>query len=82
MSNTQLIEAAGGQPPEIQAEIIRINTEARPLALQVALLVPIIAGLLGPAQFVPDEPAARHHPIVNSRGHVHRLMTTQLLSAG
>jgi hypothetical protein len=35
------------EPPEIQAEIIRINTEARPLALQVALLVPIIAGLLG-----------------------------------
>ena len=28
-------------------EIIRINTDARPLALQVALLVPILAGLLG-----------------------------------
>ena len=35
------------QPPEVQAEIIRINTEARPLALQVALLIPIIASLLG-----------------------------------
>ena len=35
------------QPPEVQAEIIRINTEARPFALQVALLIPIIASLLG-----------------------------------
>jgi hypothetical protein len=34
------------QPAEIQDEIIR-NTDARPLALQVALLVPILAGLLG-----------------------------------
>ena len=47
MSNTQLEEQLAGQPPEIQAEIIRINTDARPLALQVALLVPILAGLLG-----------------------------------
>jgi len=35
------------QPPAIQDEIIRINTEARPFALQVALLVPILAALLG-----------------------------------
>ena len=47
MTNTQLVEVLKDEPPEIQAEIIRINTEARPLALQVALLVPIIAGLLG-----------------------------------
>ena len=47
MSNTQLEEQLAGQPPEIQDEIIRINTDARPLALQVALLVPILAGLLG-----------------------------------
>jgi EmrB/QacA subfamily drug resistance transporter len=47
MSNTQLIQVLEDEPPQIQAEIIRINTEARPLALQVALLVPIIAGLLG-----------------------------------
>ena len=47
MTNTQLIQILEDEPPEIQAEIIRINTEARPLALQVALLVPIIAGLLG-----------------------------------
>ena len=47
MSNTKLEEQLAGQPAEIQDEIIRINTDARPLALQVALLVPILAGLLG-----------------------------------
>jgi EmrB/QacA subfamily drug resistance transporter len=47
MSNTKLDEQLAEQPPEIRAEIIRINTEVRPLALQVALLVPILAGLLG-----------------------------------
>jgi hypothetical protein len=47
MSNTQLEEQLVGQPPETKAEIIRINTDARPVALQVALLIPILAGLLG-----------------------------------
>jgi EmrB/QacA subfamily drug resistance transporter len=47
MSNTQLEKQLADQPPEIRAEIVSINTDARPLALQVALLVPILAGLLG-----------------------------------
>ena len=47
MSNTQLATLLVGQPADIQAEIIRINTEARHIALQVALLVPILAGVLG-----------------------------------
>ena len=47
LSNTKLDQQLEGQPPRIKAEIIRINTDARPLALQVALLVPIIAALLG-----------------------------------
>jgi hypothetical protein len=47
MSNTALEEQLAGQPPVTQAEIIRINTDARPLALQVALLIPILAGLIG-----------------------------------
>ena len=47
MTNTQLEEQLVGQPPEVQAEIIRINTYARHIALQVALLVPLIAALLG-----------------------------------
>lgn len=47
MSNTNLQEVLAGQPESTQAEIIRINTDARPRALQVALLVPFIAGVLG-----------------------------------
>jgi EmrB/QacA subfamily drug resistance transporter len=49
MTNTQLEEVIVNQPPDVEAEIIRINTEARPLSLQVALLVPLVAGLLGTA---------------------------------
>ena len=44
---TQLGEVLVGQPADVQAEIIRINTDARPLALQVALLVPLLAALAG-----------------------------------
>jgi MFS family permease len=47
LSNTQLEEVLAGQPEAVQDEIIRINTDARPLALQVALLVPIVAALVG-----------------------------------
>jgi hypothetical protein len=47
MSDAQLQEQIAGQPEDIQNEIIRINTEARPLALQIALFVPILAGLAG-----------------------------------
>ena len=47
MSNTALEEQLAGQPEQIQDEIIRINTDARPLALQIALLIPLLAGLIG-----------------------------------
>ena len=47
MSNTQLEQQLAGQPKDVQAEIIRINTDARPRALQVALLIPILAALAG-----------------------------------
>jgi hypothetical protein len=47
MTNTHLEELVAGQPPDVQAEILRINTEARPKALQIALLIPLIAALLG-----------------------------------
>jgi EmrB/QacA subfamily drug resistance transporter len=47
VSNTQLTKQLAGQPQKTQDEIIRINTEARHLALQVALLIPILAGLGG-----------------------------------
>ena len=47
MSNTQLEQLLADEPPEIQAEIIRINTDAQHIALQVALIVPLVAALLG-----------------------------------
>lgn len=47
MSNTQLEAQLVGQPTDVQAEIIRINTDARHVALEVALLVPLLAALLG-----------------------------------
>ncbi|MGY3380008.1 MFS transporter [Arthrobacter sp. H-02-3] len=47
LSNTQLAGLLVGQPAEIQAEIIRINTEARPIALQIGLLIPIFASVAG-----------------------------------
>jgi hypothetical protein len=47
MTNTALDALIVNQPPEVEAEIIRINTEARPFALQVALFIPIFASLLG-----------------------------------
>ncbi len=47
MSNSQLDDLLADEPEETQDEILRINTEARPLALQISLMVPIIAALLG-----------------------------------
>jgi EmrB/QacA subfamily drug resistance transporter len=47
MSDTQLQQLLAGQPEATQEEILRINDDARPRALQVALLVPLIAALIG-----------------------------------
>jgi EmrB/QacA subfamily drug resistance transporter len=47
VSNTQLEKQLAGQPQKTQDEIIRINTQARHIALQIALLIPILAGLGG-----------------------------------
>jgi EmrB/QacA subfamily drug resistance transporter len=47
MSTTQLDQQITGQPPAVEAEILAINNEARNLSLQIALLIPLIAGLLG-----------------------------------
>jgi MFS family permease len=47
LTNTDLQKLLAGQTPAVQQEILRINTDARPVALQIALLVPLIAGLLG-----------------------------------
>jgi len=47
MSNTQLQQQIAGEPKAVQDEILAINTHARNLSLQIALLVPAIASLLG-----------------------------------
>ena len=47
MSNTKLQQQLAGEPRGTQDEIISINTDARHVALQVALLIPIAAGLIG-----------------------------------
>jgi Na+/melibiose symporter-like transporter len=47
MSNTQLQRLVSDEPAPVQDEVIRINTEARHVALQVALLVPLAAAVLG-----------------------------------
>jgi hypothetical protein len=47
MTNTELEHLLAGQPPAVKEEILKINTDARPIALQLALGVPLIAALLG-----------------------------------
>jgi EmrB/QacA subfamily drug resistance transporter len=47
MSNTQLDKLLVDEPPDVGAEVLHINSEARDRSLQVALLVPILASLLG-----------------------------------
>jgi MFS family permease len=47
MSDAQLDALLAGQPADVRDEIVRINDDARPLALQVALGVPLLAALVG-----------------------------------
>jgi len=47
MTNTHLDQLLEGQPADVKAEILDINTDARPRALQIALLIPLLAALLG-----------------------------------
>ena len=49
MSTTQLAALLADEPPAAAAEVVRINEEVRPRALQAALLVPLVAGVLGAA---------------------------------
>ena len=47
MSDAQLNELLAGQPADVSEEIVQINEDTRPLALQIALVVPLLAGLIG-----------------------------------
>jgi hypothetical protein len=65
MTNTKLDQLLEGQPPAVEAEILRINEEARPIALQIALRVPLVAAgrssslrcssqVCGPSRTIPE----------------------------
>ncbi len=47
MSTTHVRKLVAGEPPAVQDEIVKINTDSTNLALQIALLIPILAGGLG-----------------------------------
>src|SRR5215475_13110224 len=47
LTNTHLDKLLVGQPEDVRKEIIHINTESRPIALQLALAIPLLAALLG-----------------------------------
>ena len=47
MSNTQLQRQIAGEPPAVQDAVLAINTYSRNRSLQIALLVPALASLLG-----------------------------------
>jgi len=47
MSDTKLEALLVDEPPDVQAEILHINSEARDRSLQVALLVPVLASAVG-----------------------------------
>jgi MFS family permease len=47
MSNSQLEELLAGKPKDVREEIVSINSDARPLALQIALGIPLLAALIG-----------------------------------
>ena len=47
MSNTQVDALIADEPDAIRAEVLRINTHARDRSLQIALLVSVLASLIG-----------------------------------
>jgi hypothetical protein len=47
VSNTQLEEMLGHERPSVRQEVLQINRDSTNLALQVALLIPMLASGLG-----------------------------------
>ena len=68
MTNTQLEELLADEPQDVQDEIIRINTDARPRALQVALLVPAARRPGRAGHVVPHAPAPRAEAVDRGGG--------------
>ena len=73
MSNTQLEKLLVDEPPEVREAILDINTDATNLALQVALLVPILAGLLGLFNSLAHDAPAGRRALGRRRGRGARL---------
>lgn len=67
LSNTELVELIEENPSRAayRDELVRINTEARPDALRLALLAPLVAGLVGLAVStrLPLDPAPEPDPV-------------------
>ena len=82
MSDAQLEELLAGQTEEVSNEIIRINTEARPLALQIALVVPILAGPGRAVHVLPHDEASRPQTLRCRRGGNSGLIFAAAISLG
>ena len=63
MTNTALLALLADEPPEVQAEIIRINTEARAARPPGCAARPARRGHRRPGQLVPDDAAARSQAV-------------------
>ena len=68
MTNTHLESLLAGQPADVKAEILAINTKARPIALQIALLVPLLAALARALHRFPDDAPSRPRTNGGGRG--------------
>lgn len=47
VSDAQLADVVSGEPPPVQEAVLEINREARDRALQIALIVPLLAAVIG-----------------------------------
>ena len=77
VSTTQLETLLADQPDEIQQEIIEINSDAGDRALQMAMLVPILACLLGFINAFRHDAPPRHRAVGRRRGTALGLSTQQ-----
>ena len=73
MTNAHLESLLVGQPDDVKAEIVRINTEARPIALQIALDRAPGRRAPRPHQRLPDDSPSRSQAVRGSRSDTGRL---------
>jgi hypothetical protein len=68
VSNAQLEQMLAHERSAVRQEVLRINRDSINRALQVALLVPMLASGASAPQFVPDVASARYRAVGRSRG--------------